>query len=270
MSDGAGADDFALRHIPLEACFNFRDVGGYAAADGRRVRWGRLYRAGTLHRMTPADIERTCGLGISTVIDLRRPDEAEAAHAAWLAERGIRHVPLPVLPTGASEVLDERFGRGISPPRYVGYLDWAGPRFAEAIEMLAAPEVYPAVVHCSAGKDRTGTLVALVLDLLGVEHETIVRDYELTNREVERQFRWLLESGRLPEDRRGDPEGFRRDLGVPVEAIEHFLGELRREHGSVEAYVRSQGVSGSTIEGLREQLLEDHGDPGRERPGRAG
>jgi protein-tyrosine phosphatase len=250
VADEATQDDFALRHVPFEACFNFRDVGGYETRDGKRVRWARLYRAGGLQSMTPADIERCCGLGVATVIDLRRPDEVAAWPSAWLDERGIRHLPAPLLPSGSSERLDERFGRGVSSGRYIGYLEYAGPRLAQALEWLAQPETYPAVVHCAAGKDRTGVLVAIVLDLLGVDHETVVADYALTNRDVDRVHRWLVANGLIPAD---DP---RSDLLAPVEAIEAFLAHLLEEHGSVEAYVRSLGVAGETLEGLREQLLE--------------
>jgi protein-tyrosine phosphatase len=267
VSEAAPADDFATRHVDFEACFNFRDVGGYPAADGRAVRWGRLYRSGSPHRMTAADVARAQDLHLTTLIDLRRPDEIAAGGGAGpLVDAGSRHVPVPVLPDGFSEVLDERYGPGIQGPRYVGYLEVGGPRYAEAFRLLADPATYPAVVYCSAGKDRTGTTVALVLEALGVPRDVVVADYALTNRDVDRQFDWLRAAGIASEDRLregafGVPgaEAFRRSLGVPTDAIEYFLRHLDREFGSVRGYLAQIGVDGATLAALRDQLTAPAG-----------
>ena len=77
-------EDYTDRHIPFEGCFNFRDIGGYPAGDGRRVRWGRYYRAGRQDRMTEADLARLKDLGIRTQIDLRKPEEIRPSQAAGI------------------------------------------------------------------------------------------------------------------------------------------------------------------------------------------
>ncbi len=163
-------------------------------------------------------------------------------------------------------MLDARFGPGISGPRYVGYLDLGAPRFADAIRLLADPATYPAVVHCSAGKDRTGTTVAMVLDALGVPRETVIADFALTNRDVDRQFAWMRATGLIGEDRlregaHGVPgaDAFRQSLGVPVGAIEHFLAHLDREFGSVRGYLAHLGIDEATMSALRDQLTEPAG-----------
>lgn len=258
----ASVDDFAARHVPFEAWFNVRDVGGYPAAGGRVVRSGRLYRGGAPRWLTPADVERARALGLATLIDLRRPDEVAAGGGAGpLAAAGVRHVPVPVIPDGGSDVLDARFGPGISGPRYVGYLDVGGDRYAEAFRLLADSDTYPAVIHCTSGKDRTGTAVAMLLEALGVPRDVVVADFALTNRDVDRQFAWMRASGVVDEDRLregadGVPgaDAFRASLGVPVEAIEYFLDALDREYGSVAGYLERIGIGDETVADLREQL----------------
>ncbi|MPZ98264.1 MAG: hypothetical protein GEU80_02820 [Dehalococcoidia bacterium] len=258
---GAGPvpPDFAQRHVPFEACFNFRDIGGHVAADGRHVRWGRYFRSGALHDMTAADGQRAAGLGIASVLDLRRPEELAEARGPLLDGDGVRYYHVPILPEGSSELLDARYGRGISGPRYVGYLEYGAERFVEALRLLADESNYPAVVHCRAGKDRTGTLTALVLDILGVDRETIVADYALTNIDVDRGLEWLVANGRVAEERARDAaarEDLRRSMDVPLDAIEVFMDHMQAEYGGAAGFAEAHGVPGSTLDALRANLLE--------------
>ncbi len=132
--------DHRAQHVPFEACFNFRDIGGYPAAGGMRVRSGRYYRSGGLQNMTAADIERSRALDLSTVIDLRFPAEIETGGGIGaLFDGPVRRHELPVLPNGRSAVLDEQFGRGISGERYFGYLETGKPALASALELIADP-----------------------------------------------------------------------------------------------------------------------------------
>jgi len=257
------AEAFASRHIPFEAAFNFRDVGGYATERGGRVRRGRLFRAGALHRMSAADAERARRLRIVSVIDLRRPDERAAVPLGPLVDGGARHHAIDVIPEGGSAILDARYGAGISGPRYVGYLELGAARFAEALRLLAEPATLPAVVHCSAGKDRTGTLVAVLLELLGVARDDVIADYAMSNLDVDRQLGWARAAGALRDDgnREGvDPsEALRRSLLVPVEAIEHFLDHLDRAYGSVAGFAEWIGVDARTVAALRASLVDGTG-----------
>jgi protein-tyrosine phosphatase len=246
------SDDFARRHIPFEACWNIRDIGGYGTADGGTTAWQRYFRSGALEEMTPADRERLAGLAVATVIDLRRPDELEGKGGHPAADIGARYLHLPPLPDGASQELDTRFGPGISGARYLGYLDYAAGPFREIFEVLAAPETYPAVVHCTAGKDRTGVVTAMALTLAGVEEETIALDFALTNRDTDRWLAWMRSAGRPLASE--NPDEARRILGVPPEAIRVFLAGLRERYGSVEGYLRTIGLSASTLRGVAEAL----------------
>lgn len=248
-------DDFADRHHRFEGCFNFRDVGGYRTADGRRVRWGLYYRAGRQDRMTQADLEALKALGISTQIDLRRPDEAAEQGRGPLPSMGSTYHNIPVIPEGGTDRLSRLVGdSGISGRRYLGYLDFGPDAWLRLFELFAHAASKPIVIHCTAGKDRTGVSTAFLLSVLGVDRALIEADYVLTNRDVERQVEFL-------ERTVGLPEGVSREAmielaGVPERAMGDFLEGLDQRWGGPLGYLRSIGVGDDTFERVREQFLE--------------
>jgi protein tyrosine/serine phosphatase len=249
-------DDFEARHVPFEQCWNFRDIGGYPATDGGVLAWQRYYRSGALEDMHAADRARLRALGVRTIVDLRRPEETvnlghRGVHPA--AELGARYAHLPPLPDGASAELDARFGRAISGARYLGYLDYAGPSLRAIFEVLADPASYPLIVHCTAGKDRTGVTTAMALDLAGVERGVIEADFELTNRDTERWLTWSVANGHY--EARGNPDEERRRFGVPAEAIGTFLDGLDERYGGVRGYLGSLGLSEDIFAAIRRNLL---------------
>lgn len=248
-------EDVTTRHLDLEGLYNFRDLGGYRAADGRAVRWGRLYRSDALHHLTERDAVRARDeLGLRTTIDLRTEAEVEAyPEPVGLLPR--RH-HLPFLATlKRSEDAVERVDRGpeATAERYLRMLEGAGGRVAEAVRILAEPEALPAVFYCAVGKDRTGILAAVVLGLLGVPDTEIIRDYTLTSHGVEDVIERL---------RRSDVYGPGiHDTPTPnfhphPDSMALVLRGLEADHGSIEGYVRANGVTIETIEALRDALLE--------------
>lgn len=247
--------DLDERHHAFEGCFNFRDIGGYPAADGRTIRWGRYFRAGRQDRMTPADLERAAALGIRTQIDLRRTDEIADQGRGPLSELGADYRWHPVIPDGGAEHLDRTVGvRGISGQRYLGYLHFDPSPWRGLFDVVANAAQQPLVIHCTAGKDRTGITTALVLSVLGVDRQVIEADYALTNRECGRQVTYI-------ESRFGLPDGHTRDslrhaAGVPAEAIGVFLDGLAVQHGGPSEYLRSIGVDDAMQQAMRDALLE--------------
>ena len=243
------------RLVALEAVHNFRDLGGYETADGRTTLWRTLYRADGLYRLTPADVAALEPLGLRTVIDLRSAPE--------LDERGRFPVDAHPVVFHHLPIVDKTWAHGDAPEyeRDEDFLIWAyqdmltvgAPRFAKAFEVLAAPGALPAVFHCAAGKDRTGLLAAMLLGSLGVSHSDIVADYALTVEGMERFREWAA---------REWPEWTERMATVPPaytaalpEAMSHILDELRAEHGTIRAYVRSIGVTDGTLATLESVLL---------------
>ena len=249
-------EDFADRHHPFQGCFNFRDIGGYPTLDGRTVRWGRYYRAGRQDRMTGQDRERLAALGIATQIDLRRPDEIREQGTGPLPEMGADYHSIPIIPEGGSDRLNRLFGdAGISGERYLGYLEFGPEPWRRMFEIFAEADRHPIVLHCTAGKDRTGVSTAFLLSVLGVDRTLIEADYILTNRDVARQVDYLERTMGLPEGM--DRETMLRLAGIPETALGEFLDGLEARWGGPVGYLREIGITESTMDAVRAAFLTD-------------
>jgi protein-tyrosine phosphatase len=255
--------DHPDRVVAFESAFNVRDLGGYPTVDGRTVRWRTLYRADALHRITDDEVALLGQRGVRTALDLR--SDAEVERGQLPAERlGLTLHHLPVLGGGwaiGDLDLDGEPGEVLS-ALYVGMLDVGAPALRQALEILATDDALPALFHCSAGKDRTGVLAAIVLTLLGVQREVIVADYALTGRSMERMLAAVRErrsaSPDWTETLQEQPSVF---VTAPAEAMQGFLDRVDALHGGVEGYVRSIGVEPEVAERLRHALLEPAGPP---------
>ncbi|MFJ6195595.1 tyrosine-protein phosphatase [Micromonospora sp. NPDC092111] len=239
------------RRIPFSAMFNFRDVGGYPGHDGRAVRWNRLYRADSPHRIDGTDREAFAALGIRTVVDLRRPSEVDRdGRVPALDGLTYRHIH----PEHA-DWTQRRYEPGSSLARYLAdrYVDLAETGtagLAEAVGLIADSANAPVLVHCVAGKDRTGIVCGLTLAVLGVSDDDIAEDYALSTESSRRFGAWVAQTA---PDAEKLPAPF---LASPAEAMTLFLGELRHRHGSVEHYLRHAGVTDAQLAALRDHLLE--------------
>tara|TARA_A100001037_G_scaffold300616_1_gene328500 strand:+ start:527 stop:1291 length:765 start_codon:yes stop_codon:yes gene_type:complete len=248
--------DLSVRHYAFEGCFNFRDIGGYQGSDGRKIRWGRYFRAGRQDRMSAVDRNVIKSLSISTQIDLRMPGEIEADGKGPLSELGANYVNIPIIPEGGRDRLTRLVGdTGISGERYLAYLSFGADSWLEIFQILSDPIAHPFVVHCTAGKDRTGVATAFLLSVLGVDKTVIEEDYLLTNADVLRQVEYI-------EATEGLPDGMTKSemesaVGVPSNAMVDFLIGLEREWGGPVEYLRSIGIDDQVILDVREAFLED-------------
>jgi protein tyrosine/serine phosphatase len=249
-------EDFEDRHIPFEGCFNFRDIGGYPAADGRSVRWGLYYRAGRQDRMTDSDRKQAEALRIQTQIDLRKSDEVNDQGRGPIESMGARYVHLPVIPDGGTDQLAQLVGdTGISGKRYLGYLSFGGETWLKMFEIFAEAADHPIVIHCTAGKDRTGVSTAFLLSVLGVDRRLIEADYLLTNRDVARQVDFVEANVGLPEGMGREEMMFH--AGVPETAMHDFLNGLEERWGGALGYLKSIGLEDDVLAAVRRNFLSD-------------
>ena len=248
-------DDYSDRHIPFEGCFNFRDIGGYPTTEGRTVKWGKYYRAGRQDRMTPADLAQARDLGVRTQIDLRKNDEVSDQGRGPLETMGAKYAHLPVIPDGGTDILAQLVGdTGISGKRYLGYLEFGGETWLKMFEIFAEPDDHPIVLHCTAGKDRTGVSTAFLLSVLGVDRKLIEADYLLTNVDVDRQVNFVEEHVGLPDGM--SREEMTHHAGVPETAMHDFLDGLEERWGGAMGYLRDIGIGDDTFAAVRHNFLD--------------
>ena len=256
--------DVAERLVPLEGGVNFRDMGGYPTQDGRRVRWRRLYRSGTMGRLTPGDYDILAERGIRTIIDLRTGVEQQDDPNLWASHAGIGYWSRDHDETFGN--LHEMAGQGIATAEEAHEIMMAGyrhlptqhaPAYAEMFRRIAAGEV-PIVINCTAGKDRTGAGAALVLAALGVARETIAADFNMTERSVDLA---KALAGR-PKSRHADrymtlAEPVMRALGrAHPDYIRAMLDALDERHGGIEGYLAELGLGEPELAAIRAELTE--------------
>lgn len=257
VGGGGPAVIAAERRLPFEGPTNFRDIGGYPTNDGRRTRWGLVYRSDGLDCMTPPDLEVFRSLGIQNVFDLRNDSERvtrpDPIASVWIPVQGklVDSMPTFLDKPGAGSAEGEGLLRDV----YRILLAGAGPLFGQLLGALAEPGGMPAVIHCTGGKDRTGLAVALLLELLGVPREVVLDDYELTAqyrlREHQAETYDTLIANGLP------PEAAAAVLGAPRWAMAEALDSLDFVHGGIRAYLGGPaGMAPSTLLRLRSELLD--------------
>jgi protein-tyrosine phosphatase len=245
------------RQINFESVINFRDLGGYKARGGRMVAWRRLFRSGELHHMTRSDFNRLTGeIRLASVIDLRSAIERERQGIGLLSEAGVKYHSVSFLSDGGDRKANEqRYSNFSNMGEFYIYLVRKrefGQQIIEALKIIAASENHPLIFHCAIGKDRTGILAAILLNILGAGDEDIITDYSLS-------APYMAE---LIGRKDSEPEIAQAVKVLPAyfweaapESMALFLAELRREYGSARGYVEAQGAEPSLIERLEAALL---------------
>ena len=223
------------RHLNLSGASNFRDLGGYPTADGRTVRWRQIFRSNHLGHLTDDDAAVLRELGVRSAFDFRGTEERTAA-LCGMPEISVHS--LPVEPTvvaalraimAAGTPLSTDHAVEVMRGSYSGYVQNNTPHFRTLFAHLLEEDRAPLVIHCTAGKDRTGFACALILHTLGVSRDAIAEDYLLTNRYYRRD----------PNHSTDLPDEIRQVLGS-VQAS--FLGAafeaIDADYGDLETYLR--------------------------------
>jgi protein-tyrosine phosphatase len=255
------------RHVVLEGAENFRDLGGYASADGRTVRWGMLFRSDNLARLTDADLARLHELGIKLVCDFRSAEEKAEEPDRLPSEDPPAVAELPIMDESfspakfreklaAGELGDLDLRQALTDANRLFATRFAS-QYAAMLERITRAENLPAVVHCTAGKDRAGFAAAVVLRTLGVPEETVYEDFLLTNHYTGRKIERTLWTIRLFSLFRVDPEQVRPVLGVERGYLEAAFGEIAKRYGSFDAYRREAlGLDDAETAAFRQLALE--------------
>ena len=241
------------RSLNLAGASNFRDLGGYRVADGRVVRWRRLFRSDHLAALTASDTQVLESLGVTRALDFR--GGSERAAAAYQLPGVVQH-PLPIEPTvvqgmqgilAAGETLTAQRTVELMCLTYRNFVRHNASRFAELFAQMLRSDA-PLVFHCTAGKDRTGYAAALILLALGVPRSAVMHDYLLTN-----------DYYRMPTAR--DPRVTQEVLDVlwrvQSEFLDASLQTVDEDFGGLDAYLAKQlGVGAAAREQLRRVYLQ--------------
>ena len=238
------------RFIALEGTWNTREVGGYETHDGKITKHNQLLRSDGLHALSRADIEKLKGIGLKTVVDLRRDDEREREPNVLADESWVDYRPVPIYqkePHARGWKTDTIF------PYYCALIDSSQDTIKQVLALMAEPDNFPLMLHCSAGKDRTGLLVALALEMAGVPRETIAADYAPSSDNIEA----LKPKFRAAFERNTDltPEVYERLLLSPPEAILGLFDFIEEHYESVPAYARKIGLRDEEMALIRKNLL---------------
>jgi protein-tyrosine phosphatase len=255
----------AERKLSLHGTPNFRDLGGYQSRDGRRLKWGKLYRSGKLSNLSDVDRQYIRRLGVTLVCDFRQVVEQEL-EPTWLGEETPNLLAsLPTAPGSSANFIDNLHNGIIAVEDAAGFMEEMNrdfvanqlPQYAEMFQLLLAGD-QQLLIHCASGKDRTGFGAALILDVLDVEESSIVSDYLLTNTylPVEQELQRL--SGEFT-DKTGAavPEKVLRPLlEVKPEYIKACFEEIRKRYESREHFFETAlSLDERKIEQLKDRYL---------------
>jgi protein-tyrosine phosphatase len=239
------------RLLAWEGCLNARDLGGYATEDGRETRWGTVVRSDCPAALTEAGRAALADYGVRAIVDLRLPAEL-ADNPNPFAEPGDHGIvytnvsfidPAAAPPDAVSTLAED----------YLQMLDRYRLGVAEALAAIARAPDGAVLVHCAAGKDRTGLISALLLGLVDVPAETIAADYAMTAELLRpRERRWL--EG-LPPEERAEREAMLARYAPTAEVMLEVLEGLGERHGGVEPYLRSTGLGQDDLDRLRDRLV---------------
>jgi protein-tyrosine phosphatase len=260
--------------IELDGTVNLRDLGGLPTTDGGQIAPGRLLRGDNLDNLSPADVDRlVSGIGLATVIDLRSPREIAVAGPGPLAGvASVRHANFSLLPesvapgrrpggasgsAGEEEILADRMNRAaarypadLRTGLYLGYLEDRPDEVVAAVRAVAESPG-PALVHCAAGKDRTGVVTALALSVAGTRPDAITADYAASADRIDAILARLRVNRAYSDAIDGQPTG---EQTPRPETMDAFLEQVEARHGGAAGWLADHGFGPGEAAALRARL----------------
>lgn len=241
------------RHIRLQGAFNVRDLGGYARSEGGTTRWRSVLRADGLQGLTGTDVAMLLDLGLVTVIDLRSNMELDRDPSAFARHASVdyRHIPLFDSLAPVDRMFASSAGFGLA-ERYANAADICAPALGRVATTVAEAGEGVVLFNCTAGKDRTGIVAAMLLSLAGVGDDDIVADYALTASIAAPLMDRLRQAALL----RGLSETAAATLlGSEPATMEAFLRHVADRHRGFAAYLADAGVSAGHLDRLTRRLV---------------
>jgi protein-tyrosine phosphatase len=261
LASPAFADDIAHdRVIHLQGTSNTRDIGGYQTSDGHTLRWGQIIRSENLSRLTASDFQKLEELGVKTVIDLRTDREHDQLPTVWQGENPPRFYHFPIGDSHNDWFNAQR--RLMKSSRFTqeqslahmeeGYrmIEEEGPpSFEKMMAVVLDESNWPILIHCSAGKDRAGVAAMIILETVGVDRDTIMQDFLLSNEvsRAEQKAVFLSKERKNSSIGKRSAGGASADawfpiVGVEPEMLEAFYASVDEQYGSMDAFLNEIGV----------------------------
>lgn len=251
----SSAEESRAEELQIDGLVNVRDLGGLQVQDGRVIRSRQVIRSDNPKGMTEqGQLDLSEEVAPALVVDLRML--LEVTHEGYvIGHESARMVHLPMIPqSGITPEQIEAGGADNLVDDYLRQIETNAPSIIEALRLMADPQNRPLVVHCTAGKDRTGVVIAMLLDILGVSHENIVADYHVTTTNmapiIER-----IRSAQVFKDNglAGAPDWI---FASEPDTMREFLARMTSNYGSAEEWARAKGLDASDINSLRETILD--------------
>ncbi len=272
----SGPNHFIIseRRLPLEGADNFRDLGGFPAADGRQVKWGLFYRADKLSDLEEWDVRYLSNLGLETVVDLR--SEQEIAAAPDIIPEGADYLHLPIYNEAEDTTnIKQRIMDGLFPQAEADNLlvevnkllgSEEAYRFQPFIDLFVSGEGVPMAYHCTSGKDRTGFATYLILHTLGVDSVLIFDDYMMSNYyRFDRNRRNLRKANLGQYVKPVDPEVLKPLMLVDPRYLRGAVEIIEQKYGTVNNFMEQQyGITKEIREQLRDRYLYPASSPQQE------
>ncbi len=240
------------RHLPMTGGYNFRDMGGYKTTDGKYVKWGKIFRSDDLHNLTDADLNYLASIPLTSIVDFRSEEETQQAPDKNPSSVKMNY-PLSINPgdlmaavkEGIDKIKPEQADQMMMDMNVLLVTDSACiNQYREFFRLLQDEKEAPLMFHCSAGKDRTGMGAALVLSAVGVDEQTIIKDYLLSN--VYLANKYASYKAQYP--------AIASLFEVKTEFLQAGLDRIKKDHGSVENYLTK--VLNVDIQKMREMYLD--------------
>ena len=256
----------AERRLPLVGADNFRDLGGYRTADGRTVRWGRVYRSSELSGITAADMAYLSKIGIQVIVDLRSERERDRKPDPVIESLEPHELALPIQQLGVEPdrvrrmiqtgALSAFYSSDVMLMAYRSFVTDHGQKWALLLQQLQDPGSTPLVFHCTAGKDRTGFAAAIFLLALGVPEATVFQDYLATNWYRRDFTNMVLRFAPIYSLFRTEAEDVLPLLAARRDYLQASIDVMKQRYGSIDAYLEEAlGLTAEKRVALQHEFL---------------